>query len=135
MTALFHALEEHRDALYADIEHYFDNRSLLEWHRDEMPLIELQALFDWLPAESKTKTLQTGVTSGHRWSDSDWMAGQQLLMMQTLVRLGWMGSDPPKFGRIAFPSYETPAEKAAKEQQQAEYDTKVADLRQYRPAS
>lgn len=108
----------------------------MDWDRGKIPFIEVASWFDWLPAESRIKTLQAGVTSQHRWSDADWMMAQQISHLQTMVRLLWVGlgiqGDPPKHRPVMRPTVFTP-ETEADRQKRLEYAAKVAALRDLRP--
>lgn len=102
-----------------------------------MPLIELAALYGWLPPESRTKSAQAGDMDDRRWSDRDWMTAAQVGLLQLLVQISWVGmrieKQPPKFAPVRTPV--TRAEYEREQAQEAEFQARVQALRKYSPTA
>jgi hypothetical protein len=124
--------------LYGDLAHFFPGRDPLgEWRAGRMPLIELAALYGWLPPESRTKTAQAGDRADRRWSEREWLQAAQVTYMQAMVRILWVGmrikGKPPEFKAVNSPGSErelTPAE----QEKRREHQARVAQLRRYSPS-
>lgn len=123
--------------MHGDFAHYFPGRdALVEWRSGRMPLIELAALYGWLPPESRTKSAQAGDTTQLRWSQSDWMHATTITYLQSMVRILWVGlqlkGQPPEFTPIKTPAVDrTPTPQEV--ERRAAHQARVAQLRKYSP--
>ncbi|NEA22587.1 hypothetical protein [Actinomadura bangladeshensis] len=110
----------------------------MEWRAGEAPLIELAALYDWLPEDSATKAAQAGDEKGRRWGEQEWMLAAQITYLQTVVSILWVGLQlkgrPPKFTPVQTPVYTRPVPTAEEKAKQDAHLARVAALRKFSPS-
>lgn len=72
-----------------------------------MSWTELGMLIDWLPMESATKAAMRDDALDRRWGEADYMRATQIVLLQALIRIAWVGGhlegEPPKMAPPVVP--------------------------------